>query len=86
MWLREVKSQLAHQRFMESARYRMPLRVILATNIAAVVALLILSAMVGFIAYLDHPWLAAFLGALDFVGIVGLFLRVMRDESPGEEP
>jgi hypothetical protein len=85
MWLREVKSQLRHQRFMESARYRMPMRVILATNLAAVVALLILSAMVGYVAYLDHAWLAAFLGALDFVGVVGLFLRVMRDDGPSDD-
>lgn len=40
MWMRQVKQEMKHQRFMREAQFKMPLRVIWSGQVAALVALL----------------------------------------------
>ena len=79
MWLRTVKKQLAHQRFMESAQYRMPLRVMLGAQAMMAVVVIAGFGLMGYVAYLGLPWLAAAIGALDLAGIIAVFASVVRN-------
>lgn len=72
-WMRNLDKQLAHQRFMESAKYRMPLKVIKSAQMWAFLALVAILALAAYALYLDEPWVAGFLVSLDVVAIVGIF-------------
>ncbi|MCG8151238.1 hypothetical protein GUY44_12165 [Pimelobacter simplex] len=82
MWLRQVEKQMEHQRFMESAIYTMPLKVMKSAHRSALAALVVLTAVTGYALYLDHQWFAAIFGALDVVAILGVFAR---SSDPSEE-
>lgn len=81
LWLKELKQQMKHQRFMESARYRMPLKVIRSSQLAALVALLGVLALAAYALFMDRPWIAAILAAIDVATIVTIFTDIGRREQ-----
>ncbi|KAB2809278.1 hypothetical protein F9L07_19750 [Pimelobacter simplex] len=74
MWLKQVKKEMGHHRWMQSAEYRMPLRVMISAHVMALIALVVLAGLAGYALYLDHVWLAGIFGGLDVAAIVGLFI------------
>lgn len=85
VWLRQVGKQMEHERFMEAARYRMPLKVMRSAQLAALVALVVLSGLAGYALYLDHPWIATLFGTLDVAAILGVFTEIGRTDQSGDD-
>ena len=81
MWLKQVERQMEHQRFMESAGYKMPLKVMQSAHRAALTALVVVALIAGIAIWLDRPWLAALFGVIDLVGIVAIFIGSPWDEE-----
>lgn len=74
-WFKEVKKQLEHERAMERAPFEVPAKVSRSGQVFGLAAVVVMAALVAFVAYLDHPWLAGVLGVLDFVGLAAVFAR-----------
>lgn len=73
VWLKQVSKQMSHQRFMESAHFRMPLRVIICSQAAALISLVVIAVLAGYALYLDRPWIASALAVLDLGAIMRVF-------------
>lgn len=72
-WLRMIEKRSDHDMWMEKAPYQLPATIAKrgqSLGLTAVVAVLILAAWA---LYLDHAWIAAFLGAVDIIGLAAVF-------------
>lgn len=81
VWLKQAGKQLDHQRFMESARYKMPLKTIRSAQLAALTALALILALAAYALYLGQPIITGILTALDVVAILALFTDIGRHSS-----
>lgn len=88
MWLDEIAATMKHQRFMESAQFTMPLRVMQSAQRCALAAIVVFAVLAGYALYLDHAWVATLFGVLDVATIIGLFLAPTfprKGDHPGDE-
>ncbi|MCL2782304.1 MAG: hypothetical protein FWD74_12625 [Actinomycetia bacterium] len=72
-WRGEISKQADHNRYLESAPYRVPGRVTLRGQIAGLVALVAVLAVAGYALYLHEPWIAGFLAGFNIVGVIAIF-------------
>jgi hypothetical protein len=73
IWVDLVADRVKHDMWMERAPYELPYKLAKRGQSAAIVGLIIVAILCGLAIYLDHPWVAAFLGGVDLVGIVAAF-------------
>ncbi len=86
-WMDNVGTRLKHDMWMERAPVELPARLARRSQVASVLGLLIVAALAAYAMHLDHAWVSALLGTLDFVGIIAAFQdgRDNDDKSAGPD-
>lgn len=73
LWVTALRKRINHDMWMEKAPIRVPFTTALIGQALGLVAVLAVLGIAAYALYLDHGWIAAFLGALDIIGLAAVF-------------
>lgn len=84
-WIETTKSTIDTDNYVRRAAVDNPRDIARRGQILGVVAVVVLFVLAGWVAFLDLPWLAAFLGGINVVGLATAFVRNWRNTDQEDE-